>query len=106
MNLEQLQREVFEIIRQPLAADDRMRERTLDGKSTQEIAEKIQSKIPFYLHFADVGKDEDQRNYEVSYEKLRKHGFNTTIDVDQGILIGQCLTHFYSLSNSRSLVLA
>jgi hypothetical protein len=41
MNLEQLQREVFEIIRQPLAADDRMRERTLDGKSTQEIAEKI-----------------------------------------------------------------
>jgi nucleoside-diphosphate-sugar epimerase len=60
--------------------------------SKQEIAEKIQTKIPFYLHFADVGKDEDQRNYEVSYEKLRKHGFNTTIDVDQGIdeLIRAC----------------
>jgi nucleoside-diphosphate-sugar epimerase len=60
--------------------------------SKQDIAEKIQKKIPFYLHFADVGKDEDQRNYEVSYEKLRKLGFSTTIDVDQGIdeLIRAC----------------
>src|SRR5207302_765829 len=33
--------------------------------SKEEIALKIQNKIPFYLHFADVGKDEDQRNYEV-----------------------------------------
>jgi hypothetical protein len=41
MNLEQLQREMFEVIRQPLAADDRTPERTLDGKSTQEIAERI-----------------------------------------------------------------
>jgi len=60
--------------------------------SKQDIAEKIQKKIPFYLHFADVGKDEDQRNYEVSYEKIRKHGLTTTIDVDQGIdeLIRAC----------------
>jgi hypothetical protein len=41
MNLEQLQREVFGIIRQPLTAEERMRPRTLDGKSTQEIVEKI-----------------------------------------------------------------
>ena len=60
--------------------------------SKQEIAEKIKTKIPFYLHFAEVGKDEDQRNYEVSYEKIRKHGLTTTIDVDQGIdeLIKAC----------------
>ena len=60
--------------------------------SKQEIAEKIQKKIPFYLHFADVGKDEDQRNYEVSYEKIRALGLRTTIDVDQGIdeLIRAC----------------
>jgi len=53
--------------------------------SKREIAEKIQNKVPFYLHFADVGKDEDQRNYEVSYEKIRGHGLTTMIDVDQGI---------------------
>lgn len=41
MNLEQLQREMFEVIRQPLAADDRTPELTLDGKSTREIAERI-----------------------------------------------------------------
>ncbi|HMF90071.1 MAG TPA: DNA-binding domain-containing protein, partial [Candidatus Angelobacter sp.] len=41
MNLEQLQREVFGVIRQPLTAEERMRARTLDGKSTQEIAERI-----------------------------------------------------------------
>jgi hypothetical protein len=41
MNLEQLQREVFGLIRQPLTEDERMRERTLDGKSTREIAEQI-----------------------------------------------------------------
>ncbi len=51
----------------------------------EEIALKIQQRIPFYLHFADVGKDEDQRNYEVSYEKIRRLGLETTIDVDQGI---------------------
>jgi hypothetical protein len=41
MSLEQLQREVFEVIRQPLTADERMRKRTLDGRSTKEIVEKI-----------------------------------------------------------------
>jgi nucleoside-diphosphate-sugar epimerase len=60
--------------------------------SKEDIARKIQSKIPFYLHFADVGKDEDQRNYEVSYEKIRSHGFKLTVDVDKGIdeLIRAC----------------
>src|SRR5215467_107 len=41
MNLEQLQREVFGVIRQPLTEDERMRARTLEGQSTQEIAERI-----------------------------------------------------------------
>ena len=41
MNLEQLQREVFEVIRQPLTASERMRKHTLDGRSTKEMVEKI-----------------------------------------------------------------
>lgn len=41
MNLEELQREVFDVIRQPLTAQERMRSRTLDGRSTREIVEKI-----------------------------------------------------------------
>jgi hypothetical protein len=41
MNLEQMQRAVFDVIRQPLTEDERMREQTLDGKSTAKIAEEI-----------------------------------------------------------------
>jgi len=41
MNLDQLQRAVFDVVRQPLTEDDRMREQTLDGRSTREIAEEI-----------------------------------------------------------------
>lgn len=41
MDLAQLQREMFEIIRQPLTPDERMRKHTLDGRSTREIVDKI-----------------------------------------------------------------
>ncbi len=41
MNLEQLQREVFDVIRQPLTPSERMRKHMLDGRSTKEIVEKL-----------------------------------------------------------------
>jgi hypothetical protein len=41
MNLEELQREMFDVIRQPLTASEQTRKRTLDGRSIQEIAEKL-----------------------------------------------------------------
>lgn len=41
MNLEELQREMFDVIRQPLTAQERMRSRTLDGRSTKEMVERI-----------------------------------------------------------------
>jgi nucleoside-diphosphate-sugar epimerase len=67
--------------------------------SKQDIALKIQEKIPYYLHFADVGKDEDQRNYEVSYEKVRRLGLKTRIDVDCGI---SELIRAYSVIDAKS----
>jgi nucleoside-diphosphate-sugar epimerase len=51
----------------------------------EDIALMIKEKLEFYLHFADVGKDEDQRNYEVSYAKINRLGFKTTMTVDDGI---------------------
>lgn len=53
--------------------------------SKEDVALKIRERIDFYLHFADVGRDEDQRNYEVSYEKIRRLGFSTTIGLEAGI---------------------
>lgn len=41
MNLEQIQRAFFDVVRQPLTEDERMREQTLDGRSTQKIAEEL-----------------------------------------------------------------
>ncbi len=54
--------------------------------SKEEMALILKKYRPnYYLHFAEVGKDEDQRNYEVSYEKIRSLGFNTTIGIEEGI---------------------
>jgi nucleoside-diphosphate-sugar epimerase len=53
--------------------------------SKEDIALMIKQRIDYYLHFAEIGKDEDQRNYEVSYEKINKAGFYTTIGIDEGI---------------------
>lgn len=51
----------------------------------EDVARKVMQHVDYYLHFAEVGQDADQRNYEVSYEKIRKKGFETTIDLDRGI---------------------
>jgi hypothetical protein len=41
MNLEQLQRTFFELIKEPLTSKDRMRVRTADGRSIKALAEKL-----------------------------------------------------------------
>jgi nucleoside-diphosphate-sugar epimerase len=51
----------------------------------EDVARQILKHVDYYLHFAEVGHDADQRNYEVCYEKIRKKGFETTIDLDRGI---------------------
>lgn len=51
----------------------------------EDIAKKIKDFIPYHLHFADFGTDPDQRNYEVSYAKIRNKGFETSIDLNDGI---------------------
>jgi nucleoside-diphosphate-sugar epimerase len=54
--------------------------------SKKEICEMINFKIPdSYFNYADVGTDADKRNYIVSYEKLNKLGYTTTITLEEGI---------------------
>jgi len=51
----------------------------------EQVALKMRDRVDFWLHFADVGTDPDQRDYEVSYEKIRSKGFETSVSLDQGI---------------------
>ncbi len=41
--------------------------------------------IDCYLHFADIGEDEDRRNYSVTYNKITSLGFKIKKTVDEGI---------------------
>lgn len=54
--------------------------------SKKEVCELIKKELPnTYFNYADVGEDVDKRNYKVSYDKIRKLGFDTNISVTDGI---------------------
>ncbi|UCB47399.1 MAG: NAD(P)-dependent oxidoreductase [Spirochaetota bacterium] len=53
--------------------------------SKEQICELIQKKISCYVHYASIGEDKDKRDYVVSYEKIKKVGYETTISVEEGI---------------------
>lgn len=51
----------------------------------EDVALKIKNYVDYYLKFAEFGKDPDQRNYKVSFKKMRALGFKTKYDLDYGI---------------------
>jgi nucleoside-diphosphate-sugar epimerase len=54
--------------------------------SKAELAMKVREYVPnFYIHFSDVGKDPDKRNYIVSNERLKRAGFEARRSLDEGI---------------------
>jgi len=53
--------------------------------SKEQVCEMIKKATNAYIHYADIGEDSDKRNYVVSYEKIRKQGYETTITVEEGI---------------------
>lgn len=55
------------------------------GFSKEELAEIIKKYVEVYVHYAEVGEDEDRRNYVVSFKKINELGFSTTVDVHEGI---------------------
>jgi nucleoside-diphosphate-sugar epimerase len=54
--------------------------------SKAELAMKVKEYVPnFYIHFSDVGRDPDKRNYVVSNERLRRAGFEGRRSLEEGI---------------------
>jgi len=54
--------------------------------SKREVCELIKSTVPkTYISYADIGEDDDRRNYVVSYDKISKLGYTTTISIENGL---------------------
>lgn len=54
--------------------------------SKEELAVRIKKYLPnFYIHFAEVGTDPDQRNYIVSNQRLKEAGFVAKHSLEEGI---------------------
>ena len=54
--------------------------------SKKEVCEIIRRHVPkVYFDYSGDGKDEDKRNYQVSYNKINQLGFQASISIDQGI---------------------
>ncbi len=53
--------------------------------SKEDICLALQKKLDYYLHFADTGKDIDQRNYMVDYSKIQSTGFRCKVGLAEGI---------------------
>lgn len=51
----------------------------------EDITRLLSEKLKFHLYFADVGRDEDRRDYEVSYRRIRELGFATEVDIHRGL---------------------
>ena len=51
----------------------------------KDIALAINEKVEYYLHEANIGKDLDKRDYEVSYEKIKMLGFQSKVILSEGI---------------------
>jgi nucleoside-diphosphate-sugar epimerase len=50
-----------------------------------EVARLIMARHAYFLTYGPAGTDEDQRDYAVSYEKLRRRGFETHVTIEDGI---------------------
>ncbi|HMB01789.1 MAG TPA: NAD(P)-dependent oxidoreductase [Spirochaetota bacterium] len=53
--------------------------------SKRKVCELIKEATGFYVHYADIGEDQDKRDYVVSYDKVNKLGYDTTVSVEEGI---------------------
>ena len=68
--------------------------------SKKELCEHIQKQLPEFM-FVDeqIGKDPDQRNYNVSNEKIESTGFDTEFSLDRGI--GELIKGYGMIKNTR-----
>ena len=53
--------------------------------SKRDVCEMIKERTNCYINYNDYDYDKDNRDYEVSYDKLHSLGFDVNIGVEEGI---------------------
>lgn len=51
----------------------------------EDITGLLAKRLQFHLYFADIGKDEDRRDYAVAYDRIRATGYQTAVDMGRGL---------------------
>ncbi len=51
----------------------------------EDIVSMLRKRTDFLVHFAEIGTDEDKRDYEVSYARIRDAGFHIEVDIERGL---------------------
>jgi nucleoside-diphosphate-sugar epimerase len=51
----------------------------------EDITGMLSERTDYLLYFADIGSDEDKRDYAVSYERIRTTGYRTAITMEHGL---------------------
>jgi len=51
----------------------------------EDIVRMIEKRVKFLVYYAEFGKDEDKRDYEVDYSRVRATGFETKVDIERGL---------------------
>lgn len=51
----------------------------------EQVCELIKAATKCEVYYAEIGQDADKRDYNVSYQKINKLGFDTAISVEEGI---------------------
>ena len=50
-----------------------------------DIVGLLRQRLDFLVYFAEFGKDEDRRDYEVDYSRIRTSGFEAEVDIERGL---------------------
>ena len=51
----------------------------------EDITTMLSERTDYLLYFADIGSDDDKRDYAVSYERIRATGYRTAVSMEHGL---------------------
>ena len=70
----------------------------------EDIVLLLKKRLDFLVHFAEIGKDADRRDYEVDYSRIKETGFVTHVDINTGLDELICALRLLPLKNPYSNV--